>query len=61
MSYCICLEEMLQTTMFKGFPIVQGQGDMTLVGYIGRSELKYLIGKWTFKYVQELNLAKYVF
>lgn len=52
---------MLQTTMFKGFPIVQGQGDMTLVGYIGRSELKYLIGKWTFGYVQELNLAKYVF
>ncbi|KAL1935811.1 hypothetical protein VTP01DRAFT_4951 [Rhizomucor pusillus] len=39
------IEEMLQTTMFKGFPIVQGQGDMTLVGYIGRSELKYLIDK----------------
>jgi len=30
----------------KGFPIVSGDGSLTLVGYIERSELRYVIGEW---------------
>lgn len=30
--------------MYRGFPVIQDKQDMTLVGYIGRSELMYLLG-----------------
>jgi chloride channel 3/4/5 len=41
---CI-LETILENTNFQGFPVVEDLLSMTLIGYIGRSELRYLIGK----------------
>lgn len=41
----ITVEEILQGTDYRGFPVVQDKNDMTLIGYIGRSELLYLLGK----------------
>ncbi|ORY98910.1 chloride channel [Syncephalastrum racemosum] len=39
------LEELIHDTMYRGFPVIQDKQDMTLVGYIGRSELAYLLEK----------------
>ncbi|KAI8056954.1 chloride channel [Syncephalis plumigaleata] len=37
------IESVLSTTDYKGFPIVDNQEDMHLLGYISRSELRYCI------------------
>jgi chloride channel 3/4/5 len=39
------IENIFNNTQYQGFPVVQDQASMTLVGYIGRSEMLYLIGK----------------
>ncbi|KAG2225200.1 hypothetical protein INT45_009529 [Circinella minor] len=39
------LEEILRTTNYRGFPVVQSEHDKMLLGYMGRSELLYLIEK----------------
>ncbi|CAG8497699.1 7067_t:CDS:10 [Funneliformis mosseae] len=38
------IDEMLLDTNYQGFPVVQDEQSMTLLGYIGRVELKYAIG-----------------
>ncbi|KAG2180237.1 hypothetical protein INT43_004026 [Umbelopsis isabellina] len=38
-------ENIFNNTQYQGFPVVQDKASMTLVGYIGRSEMLYLIGK----------------
>lgn len=42
---CFTLESHLSSTNFKGFPIVSSDGSLTLVGYIDRSEIRYVLGK----------------
>jgi len=39
------IETIFSNTQFQGFPVVQDSTSMTLVGYIGRSEMIYLIEK----------------
>ena len=39
------LEEQLASTQVKGFPIVLSSSSRTLQGYIGRTELCYVLGK----------------
>ncbi|RUS29203.1 LOW QUALITY PROTEIN: putative voltage-gated chloride channel, partial [Jimgerdemannia flammicorona] len=39
------IEMILHDTQYQGFPIVQDKQNMTLLGYIGRSELRYAIDK----------------
>lgn len=39
------VEAMLATTDVKGFPIVSPDGKNMLGGYIGRTELRYVLGK----------------
>ncbi|KAI8909258.1 chloride channel [Powellomyces hirtus] len=37
------LEELLQTTSFKGYPVVDSQETMGLIGYAGSAELRYAL------------------
>ena len=39
------LENLLSSTNVKGFPIVSSDGALTLVGYIDRSEIRYVLGE----------------
>jgi chloride channel 3/4/5 len=39
------IETILENTNFQGFPVVEDIRSMILIGYIGRSELRYLIEK----------------
>ncbi|KAK0554713.1 glycerol ethanol, ferric requiring protein [Tilletia horrida] len=39
------LEEKLKSGSYKGFPVVRNASDWTLLGYVGRRELAYAIGK----------------
>ncbi|ORE11226.1 hypothetical protein BCV72DRAFT_220089 [Rhizopus microsporus var. microsporus] len=39
------IERILETTNYQGFPVVEDLKSMALIGYIGRSELQYLIEK----------------
>lgn len=41
----IWLESLLSSTNVKGFPIVSSDGALTLVGYIDRSEMRYVLGE----------------
>lgn len=38
------LEAILGSTDVKGFPIVSSDGQRTLVGFIDRTELRYVLG-----------------
>lgn len=46
--YCWCSldisEAKLEATKVHGFPVVSVNQDRTLLGYIGRTELTYLLG-----------------
>lgn len=37
------LDEMLQSTDYKGFPVVNNSTEMMMVGYAGRAELRYAL------------------
>jgi chloride channel 3/4/5 len=39
------IEEILNTSSYQGFPVVQDKVSNTLLGYIGRTELKYAIDR----------------
>lgn len=39
-------EEILDNTVMKGYPIVSNDDRNTLIGYIGRTELRYVLGKF---------------
>ncbi|KAK9456004.1 chloride channel [Dipodascopsis uninucleata] len=39
------IETLLENTKYRGFPIVQDKHSMTLLGYIGRTELKYVLDR----------------
>ena len=41
------LDHILQQTDVKGFPIVSADQRRVLLGYIGRAELRYVIGTYT--------------
>ncbi|KAF5355445.1 hypothetical protein D9758_006397 [Tetrapyrgos nigripes] len=46
------IESLLNDTDVKGFPIVSADADsQKLVGYIGRSELRYVFGRWSSAWV----------
>lgn len=53
-SFCIffLLDDILENTDYRGFPVVQDKDTMQLIGYIGRSELKYLVTR-----AQKVNKA----
>jgi chloride channel 3/4/5 len=38
------VETLLNSTAVKGFPIVKNDARQSLVGYIGRREVRYVIG-----------------
>ena len=40
-----CIESLLSSTDVKGFPIVSSDGALALVGYIHRSEIRYVLGE----------------
>lgn len=39
-----CIEELLEASNYRGFPVVSNKSNMQLLGYIGRTELTYLLG-----------------
>lgn len=39
-------EEILDNTAVKGYPIVSNDDRNILLGYIGRTELRYVLGKF---------------
>ncbi|KAI9303843.1 chloride channel [Cunninghamella echinulata] len=39
------IENILSNTHYRGFPVVQDKESMILIGYIGKTELKYLIAR----------------
>lgn len=39
------VEQRLATGVYKGFPLVQSKGNRTLLGYVGKTEVRYAIGK----------------
>jgi len=42
-----CITEgLLASSNYKGFPIVSSDGGLSLVGYIERSEIRYVLGKF---------------
>lgn len=41
------IEALLNNTVVNGFPIVTNDARQTLVGYIGRREVRYVIGTYT--------------
>ncbi|CAO3598328.1 unnamed protein product [Absidia cylindrospora] len=46
------IDDILENTDYRGFPVVQDKDTMQLIGYIGRSELKYLVTR-----AQKVNKA----
>lgn len=44
------LEDKLASTQVKGFPIVSSESSWTLQGYIGRTELYFVLGKLLSRY-----------
>ena len=46
----IYVETTLASTNVNGFPIVTSDGRQTLVGYIGRTELRYVIGDFLIQF-----------
>jgi chloride channel 3/4/5 len=38
------LDQLLQETDFKGYPVVQDLTGLIVIGYIGRTELRYALG-----------------
>lgn len=43
-TYTLSAEETLASTGVKGFPIVASKSSKALSGYIGRTELRYVLG-----------------
>lgn len=43
-NLCAFTEDVLASTDVKGFPIVASKSSRTLSGYIGRTELRYVLG-----------------
>lgn len=41
---CIFEEAQLASTSVKGFPVISDDENRTLMGYVGRTELRYVIG-----------------
>jgi hypothetical protein len=39
------IEELLQSTDYRGFPVVRNEQDKTILGFIRKSELRYALGK----------------
>lgn len=39
------IEELLEASNYRGFPVVSNKSNMQLLGYIGRTELTYLLDK----------------
>lgn len=40
------LEEILQSTDYRGFPVVKSQTDATVLGFIRKTELRFSLGKF---------------
>jgi hypothetical protein len=39
------LEEILQSTDYRGFPVVKSQADATVLGFIRKTELRFSLGE----------------
>lgn len=39
------LEEILQSTDYRGFPVVKSQTDNTVLGFIRKTELRFSLGE----------------
>lgn len=39
------IEEILQSTDYRGFPVVRNEDDRTILGFIRKSELRHALGK----------------
>jgi hypothetical protein len=50
-------ENILNSTEFQGFPIVQDRNSKLLIGYINRTELKYGIGSLPSSYIHVYGQA----
>lgn len=49
------IEDTLNSTAVQGYPIVSNDGLNTLMGYIGRAELRYVIGAYAYSRATALN------
>ncbi len=45
MSSFILADNLLSSTDVKGFPIVSADGSLTLLGWIDRGEIRYVLGE----------------
>lgn len=57
------LEEILQSTDYRGFPVVKSQTDATVLGFIRKTELRFSLGKHCCdaRAVQALTGSRYGF
>lgn len=44
-----CEDSLLSKSNVKGFPVVSADGSLTLVGWIDRSEIRYVLGEFADK------------
>lgn len=51
------LEEILQSTDYRGFPVVKGQTDATVLGFILKTELRFSLGEMRLLYSDSIPLA----
>ena len=49
------IEDVLASTAVQGYPIVSNDGQNILMGYIGRAELRYVLGP-LFSPLEQLNI-----
>lgn len=49
--YLQSVESLMSRTYVKGFPIVSSDGARTLVGYIGRTEMRHVLGTKAFDFL----------
>lgn len=39
------VDEILQSTDYRGFPVVRNESDRTILGFIRKTELRYALGQ----------------
>jgi hypothetical protein len=51
-------EILLESTEVQGFPVVSGDEHRTLLGYMGRAEIKYILGGYScFPLAKEVDVV----
>jgi hypothetical protein len=49
------LEEILQSTDYRGFPVVKSQTDATVLGFMRKTELRFSLGKHSLGFFASLS------